>query len=124
MRGEKSPLCGHAMGRPQAPCYSFRPAMALRACGLFVGALALTSAGCGRRATQADCDLIFNRYVEMQLRAVHVTDPVEVTKREQAMRGEMKDDLKQCPGKRITDSMLRCVQNAQTNDEIDKCTRF
>jgi len=79
---------------------------------------------CGRRATPADCDLIFNRYVEVQLRAVHVTDPVEIAKREQAMRAEMKDDLKQCPGKRITDSMLRCVQNAQTNDEIDKCTRF
>jgi hypothetical protein len=98
--------------------------MTHRAYGLFAGALVLAAAGCGRRATTADCDLIFNRYVEVQLRAVHITDPVEVTKREQAMRAEMKDDLQQCPGKRITDSMLRCVQNAQTNDEIDKCTRF
>jgi hypothetical protein len=98
--------------------------MTHRTYGLFAGALALACAGCGRRATTADCDLIFNRYVEVQLRAVHITDPVEVTKREQAMRAEMKDDLLQCPGKRITDSMLRCVQNAQTNDEIDKCTRF
>ena len=98
--------------------------MRLRGCGWVLGALALGVVGCGRRATAADCDLIFSRYVEVQLRAVHVTDPVEVTKREQAMRAEMKDDLKQCPGKRITDSMLRCVQNAQTNDDIDKCTRF
>jgi hypothetical protein len=80
--------------------------------------------GCGRRATSADCDLIFNRFVEVQLRAVHVTDPIEVAKREQSMREELKDDLQKCPGKRITDSMLRCVQNAQTNDEIDKCTHF
>jgi hypothetical protein len=86
--------------------------------------LALLLAGCGRRATAADCDLIFNRYVEVQLRSVHITDPIEIAKREQSMRGEMKDDLKECPGKRITDSMLRCVQNAQTNDDIDKCTRF
>jgi hypothetical protein len=100
--------------------------MVRRSCGFVLGAvaLALACAGCGRRATPADCDLIFNRYVEVQLRAVHVTDPVEIAKREQAMRTEMKDDLRQCPGKRITDSMLRCVQNAQTNDEIDKCTRF
>jgi hypothetical protein len=98
--------------------------MTHRVYGLVVGLLPLALAGCGRRATVSDCDLIFNRYVEVQLRAVHVTDPVEITKREQAMRAEMKDDLKQCPGKRITDSMLRCVQNAQTNDEIDKCTRF
>jgi hypothetical protein len=87
-------------------------------------ALVLSSVGCGRRATPADCDLIFNRFVEVQLRAVNVTDPIEVAKREQAMRVELQDDLKKCPGKRITDSMLRCVQNAQTNDEIDKCTHF
>jgi hypothetical protein len=91
---------------------------------LGAAAFALLVVGCGRKATTADCDLIFNRYVEVQLRSVHVTDPVEIAKREQSMRGEMKDDLKECPGKRITDSMLRCVQNAQTNDEIDKCTRF
>ena len=92
--------------------------------GWVLASLALAVAGCGRRATQADCDLIFNRYVEVQLKAVHVTDPVEIAKREQAMRAEMTEDLKQCPGKRITDSMLRCVQNAQSNEEIDKCTRF
>jgi len=98
--------------------------MTLREWAPVFSLLALGAAGCGRRATQADCDLIFSRYVEVQLRAVHVTDPVEVAKREQAMRTEMKDDLKLCPGKRITDSMLRCVQNAETNDDIDKCTRF
>jgi hypothetical protein len=91
---------------------------------LCVATLALFALACGRRATSADCDLIFNRYVEVQLHSVHITDPVEVTKREQSMRAEMKDDLKECPGKRITDSMLRCVQNAQTNDEMDHCTRF
>jgi hypothetical protein len=92
--------------------------------GILGLALALAAVACGRRATTADCDLIFNRFVEVQLHAVHVTDPVEVAKREQAIRVELKDDLQKCPGKRITDSMLRCVQNAQTNDEIDKCTHF
>jgi hypothetical protein len=92
--------------------------------GLMLAVSSSASVGCGRRATPADCDLIFNRFVEVQLRAVHVTDPVEVAKREQTMREELKDDLQKCPGKRITDSMLRCVQNAQTNDEMDKCTHF
>jgi hypothetical protein len=98
------------------------PSATLRTLG--ATAAVVLAAGCGRRATTADCDLLFNRYVEVQLRSIHVIDPVEIAKREQTMRGEMKDDLKECPGKRITDSMLRCVQNAQTNDEIDKCTRF
>lgn len=92
--------------------------------GLMLALSSSGAVGCGRRATPADCDLIFNRFVEVQLRAVHVTDPVEVAKREQAMREELKDDLQKCPGKRITDSLLRCVQNAQTNDEMDKCTHF
>ncbi len=91
---------------------------------LSAAVVALLVVACGRRATSADCDLIFNRYVEVQLHSVHINDPIEVAKREQTMRGEMKDDLKECPGKRITDGMLRCVQNAQTNDEIDHCTRF
>jgi hypothetical protein len=124
MQVGKGLFCGLAIGKRPGPCYSFGSTMTHRVYVGLVGALALAATGCGRRATPADCDLIFNRYVEVQLKAVHVTDPVEVTKREQSMRAEMKDDLRQCPGKRITDSMLRCVQNAQTNDEIDKCTRF
>jgi hypothetical protein len=83
---------------------------------------ALTGSGCGRKATQADCDLILDRYVEVQLRAMNVNDPVTITKRETEMRAEMKDELRDCVGKRVTDSMLGCVKKAQTNEEIDKCT--
>jgi hypothetical protein len=78
--------------------------------------------GCGRKATQADCDLILDRYVEVQLRAMNVNDPATIAKRETEMRAEMKDEIRDCVGKRVTDSMLGCVKRAQTNEEIDKCT--
>jgi hypothetical protein len=78
--------------------------------------------GCGRKATQADCDLIVDRYVEVQLHAMNVTDPATIEKRKVEMRDAMKSEFKDCIGKRVTDGMLTCVKNANTNDEIDKCT--
>ncbi len=88
-----------------------------------VVALLSSAAGCGRKATQADCDLIIDRYVEVQMHAMNINDPVAIEKRAAQMRADMKDQLKDCVGKRVTDSMLACVKQAQTNDEIDKCTR-
>jgi hypothetical protein len=78
--------------------------------------------GCGRKAKQADCDLILDRYVEVQLRAMNINDPATIDKRKAEMRADMKDELRDCVGKRVTEGMLACVKNAKTNDEIDKCT--
>jgi hypothetical protein len=82
------------------------------------------AAGCGRKATPEDCGLIVDRYAEIELRALNITDPAVVSQRKAEMRRDLKDELKSCPGKRITDSMLACVRGAQTNDELDKCTRW
>jgi hypothetical protein len=35
----------------------------------------------------------------------------------------MKDELKDCVGRRLTDGMMRCVREANTADEITKCIR-
>jgi hypothetical protein len=84
----------------------------------------LASSACGRKATAEDCDLIVDRYVEVELSALKVTDPAVITQRKAEMRRDLKDDLKACPGKRITDSMIACVRGAQSNGELDKCTRW
>lgn len=89
---------------------------------LLVGGLLL--GGCGRRATEADCALIVDRYVEIELKTLKVTDAKIVEQRKNEMRRDLKDDLRACPGKRITASMLACVRQAQTNEELDKCTRW
>jgi len=94
-----------------------------RVCAL-CAALAAAGLGCGRRATPQDCDVIVDRYVEVELAALKVTDPKVIELRKAEMRRDLKDDLKACPGKRITDAMMSCVHDAQTNADLDRCTRW
>ena len=86
----------------------------------FVAVFVLAMAACGRKATPQDCDLIVDRYVEIELQALKVTDPKVIEERKKEMRHDLSDDMKACPGKRITDSMIACVRGAQSNAELDK----
>ena len=79
--------------------------------------------GCGRKATHEDCQVVVDKNVELQLKALGVTDPATVSKRRDMMRADMKDDIDKCVGKRVTDGMMACVRNAETADKIDKCLR-
>jgi hypothetical protein len=89
------------------------------------GAVAfVVAAGCGRVATSEDCDFIVDRYVEVELRALSVSDPKIIAERKAEMRKDLKDELKACPGKHITGAMLACVRKANTNAELDQCTRW
>jgi hypothetical protein len=92
----------------------------------FVASLALTLVvcGCGHRATAEDCGVIVDRYVEVELNGLSVTDPTAIDKRKAEMRVALKDDLARCPGKRITDSMVACFRNARTNAALVACTRW
>jgi len=101
-----------------------QPARFSRRTSLWIAAIALGMAGCGRKATPEDCGVIVDRYVEIELRTLKVTDPSVIEQRKSEMRRELKDDLRTCPGKRITDSMLTCVRLAETNEELDRCTRW
>jgi hypothetical protein len=102
---------------------SSRRRRAVLAAGL-VACAGFGAAACGRKATIEDCDLIVDRYVEIELQALKVTDPKVIAERKVEMRRELSDDLKTCPGRRVTDAMLACVQKAQSNAELDKCTRW
>jgi hypothetical protein len=89
----------------------------------FAGAAALILPGCGRKATREDCEIVVDRNVELQLKALGVTDATVVTKRREEMRASMKDDIDKCVGKRVTDGMMTCVKAADTAEKIDKCLR-
>ena len=84
---------------------------------------ALFLVGCGHKASDADCAFILDRNVEVQMRAMHITDPVMIDKRKQEIQNELKSQLQGCIGKRITDGMLACVARAQTAEDIDGCMR-
>jgi hypothetical protein len=79
--------------------------------------------GCGRKATREDCETVVDRNVELQLKALGVTDPALVAKRREDMRASMRDDIDKCVGKRVTDAMMTCVKTAETAEKIDKCLR-
>jgi hypothetical protein len=85
--------------------------------------LALVLVGCGRKATREDCETVVDRNVELQLKALGVTDPAVVGKRRSEMRASMEKDIQECIGKRVTDGMMACVKTADTAEQIDKCLR-
>jgi hypothetical protein len=91
-----------------------------------VAVLALASSlgfGCGRRATDADCQLIVDRSVELQMKDMKDTDPDTIAKTQAQLRGELADQIKDCVGRRVTDSMMACVQKAQTSSELEACVK-
>jgi predicted protein tyrosine phosphatase len=82
---------------------------------------------CGHPASEAECQTIVERIVELELKAQNVTDPTEIAKRKNeslglgdgANKGEV---LKGCVGKHVTDRAITCVREAQTASEItDHC---
>jgi hypothetical protein len=93
--------------------------VALAATVLLAGCLG----GCGRRATELDCQLIVDKSVELQLRESNQTSPQAIQKREEQVRAELQDEIKSCEGRRVTEKTLACVQAAPSTQELDKCLR-
>ena len=79
--------------------------------------------GCGRAATDADCELIIDRNVEVQMKAMNVGEPAPIAKRQSELKTQMKAELKDCVGRRVTDRMMACVKSAETPEAIDSCMR-
>jgi hypothetical protein len=96
----------------------------VRHCPILAACLVLVCAACGRRATRADCQLIVDRSVELQMKDLNETDPQAVQKRETEVRAELDEELKACErDRRVTEKTMACVQSAQTTVELDKCLR-
>ncbi len=95
----------------------------IAACFTCSAICAFAALGCGHRASQNDCEFILNRNVEVQMKAMHITDPVAIDKRKQEIQSSLKAELVGCVGKRITDAMMACVARAQSAEDIDDCMR-
>jgi hypothetical protein len=78
--------------------------------------------GCGHPATRDECEEIFERSAEIELRSLNVTDVGEMRRRiDEARDARGPELLDQCIGRRITDRAMGCVRKAQTAEEIDAC---
>ncbi len=95
----------------------------LAALALAAGACAL--AACGHPATEAECDEIFNKVVELELAGQKVDDPQTLSKRSAEARTARGDALRQrCLGRRLTNDAMACVRAAKSYDQIEnECFR-
>ena len=90
-------------------------------------ALALVAAfaavsGCGHPATRDECEEIFQRSAEIELRTQNVTDPIKIQERIKEARTARGEELMtQCVGKRITSQAVACVKQASTAEQVDRC---
>jgi hypothetical protein len=85
--------------------------------------LALLLAACGHPATEAECRVILERIVELELKSQRVNDPAEIAKRRSeslgiSADGGRSDLLDGCIGRHITDRALECVRGAETASDI------
>jgi hypothetical protein len=80
-------------------------------------------AGCGRRATDADCKLIVDRSVELQMKETSQEDAAAIAERERLVRSALEDEIRSCENRRVTDKTIACVRNARTMVELDGCLR-
>ncbi len=85
--------------------------------------VALWLAGCGHPATEAECNEIIERVARLELEKRRPGDEKFVQEEIEATKESLRQSsLKQCVGKRITDSAMRCVRQAKTSKEIvDDC---
>ncbi len=118
--------------RPESPSPSARAASLFArlprllsvaaAAAVAVATFALLPA-CRREATEADCELIVDRLIEVELHAMNTNDPAVIAKKQETIRSGMKEELKDCRGRRITDGIMACVKKAPTTDEILACIK-
>jgi hypothetical protein len=100
----------------------------VRLASLIVSMLAAVSIaplvmGCGRRATDADCRLIVDRSVELQMKEMSRNDVAVIEQRERQVRAALDDEIRSCESRRVTDKTLGCVRAASTMKELDTCLR-
>ena len=79
--------------------------------------------GCGRHATQADCEIILDRMVVVKLKQKNITDLESVAKLQNELRKDSEADFPGCVGRRISDSAMECIKKADTQETIVKCLR-
>jgi hypothetical protein len=84
--------------------------------------LLVVSAGCGHPLNREECDEIFTKTAEIELRAQRVTDPAVIAERTAAARAaEGAAFTNRCVGKRVTTRAQECMRRATTAEQLDRC---
>lgn len=84
---------------------------------------AIVFVGCGHPATEEECKRILRKSAELKLKEQEVNPALIEVRTEQMMDAIGDDLLAQCKGRRITDSILECVDKADSAVAVDNCLR-
>jgi hypothetical protein len=108
------------MARELLKCAQLRALVALRVVALAGIVSVVGLVGCGHKASQAECEQIVERVTVLQVQKEQlITDPKRLGLEADFQKRVQHDTMmKKCVGKRITDSIMRCVREAKTADEI------
>lgn len=81
--------------------------------------------GCGHPASEAECEIIMDRVIELKLKTQNVTDPAKVEVRKAETKEKLRGELMQkCVGRKVTDAAIACIKTAQSEEDIEKkCLR-
>ena len=85
---------------------------------LVLPALVFGVVGCGRPATEAECQEILRIAAQLELKGKLGSEKLiesEIKEIEKSMREPM---MEKCVGKRITDGALACIRAAKDADEL------
>lgn len=87
------------------------------------GASAAAVSGCGRRATDSDCQLIVDRSVELQMKEMSENDDAAIAARVQQVRGALGGEIQSCESRRVTAKTMACVRTASSTRDLEACLR-
>jgi hypothetical protein len=77
-----------------------------------------------RRATQADCQVIIDKSVELQMKESNKDEPALVAKEKERLTKEMEEAMgKNCVGRIMSKSAIDCVKGAQSTKQLEQCVR-
>lgn len=74
-----------------------------------------------RPATQADCILVVEANVEVQMRHMGFRNQAEIKSQKSTILAKMRDEIGRCVGRLVCDAQLACVVRSRTPDEVDLC---
>ncbi len=84
--------------------------------------LLLSALGCGHPASREECQIIFDKTAELELKKQNIEDPRLVEFRTNAfMEAEGKELIEKCVGRTITKSALECVKRAESSAAMEQC---
>jgi hypothetical protein len=89
----------------------------LATAALLAGSLLAT--GCGHPATVEECEEIVERIARLELEQKNAGNAQAIADEIEATKKSLRDStMKDCVGKRITQSAMQCVRSAQSSKQI------